>query len=428
MMRNTHRIRRANSGEAKVRVVVIGGGAAGLMAAGRAAERGATVTIVERGPMLARKLRISGKGRGNISNASDLDDFIAAFGPNGKFLYGAFTRFFRDDLLRLLGDLGVATKTERGGRIFPASDRAEDVAAALERWGRRLGVEVRYNTRVKSIRARDGHVAGVETYSGPIDADAVVLATGGISYPKTGSTGDGYAMAASLGHDIVPPRPSLSALVTEEPWVKRLQGLSLRNVRATLSVNGKKVAEQFGEMIFTHFGVSGPVVLTLSRHVPEALKQGPLSLSIDLKPALTDEQIDRRLIRDFAAKTHFANYLRDMLPRTLIPVFVELCGIPKETPVYRINATQGRTVAGLLRDLRLTVLSARSVDEAIVTAGGVNIREIDPRSMESKLIDGLYFAGEVIDIDAITGGYNLQAAFSTGWVAGDSAGGVDSER
>jgi predicted Rossmann fold flavoprotein len=410
----------AQSSVPKPRVVVVGGGAAGLLAAGRAAECGAEVTVIERGPILARKLRISGKGRGNITNTAEMKDFIAAFGDNGKFLYGAFSRFFRDDLLQLLKRLGVGTKVERGGRVFPTSDKAEDVAAALEKWIFRLGVTTKYNTRVKEILVEDGRAVGVNTYSGPILADKVILTTGGTSYPKTGSTGDGYTMAAAVGHAVIPPRPSLSALVAEEKWGKRLQGLSLRNVKATLRLADKKIAEEFGEMVFTHFGVSGPIILTLSRHAPEALKQGQVTLSINLKPALTEDQLDQRLIRDFTQKKHFTNYLPDLLPRSLIPVFVELTGIPGDTPVHKITAAQRKVIVSLLRDFRLTIRDARPVDEAIVTAGGVSIREIDPRTMESKLVKGLYFAGEVIDIDAITGGYNLQAAFSTGWVAGES--------
>jgi len=402
-------------------VIVIGGGAAGFPAAGRAAELGARVTILERGPELARKLRISGKGRGNVTNTAEMEDFIAAFGPNGKFLYGAFSRFFRDELLELLDRLGVPTEAERGGRVFPASGRAEDVADALVKWVRGVGVRVRLNTRVKRILVESAKVVGVETYAGPVHGERVVLATGGISYPKTGSTGDGYTMAAEVGHTVVSPRPSLSALVVEEAWVKRLQGLSLRNVKAVLYLDDKKLAQEFGEMLFTHFGVSGPTVLTLSRLVPDALKEGKVTLSIDLKPALSEEQLDRRLIRDFAQTRHFGNYLPDLLPRKLIPVFAELSGVPADIPVNKIIATQRKAIVSLLRDFRLTIRGARPVDEAIVTAGGVSVKEIDPRTMESKLVEGLYFAGEVIDVDAVTGGYNLQAAFSTGWVAGESA-------
>lgn len=402
-------------------VIVIGGGAAGLLAAGRSAECGAKVILLERGPVLARKLRISGKGRGNITNTAVLEDFIAAFGPNGKFMYGAFSRFFRDDLLQLLNKLGVPTKSERGGRVFPSSDQAEDVVMAFERWIKSLGVQIKYNTRVKRIMVEDGKAGGVETYSGPVRADKVILATGGISYPKTGSTGDGYIMAQELGHEIVPPRPSLSALVAEEPWVKRLQGLSLRNVKAALYLDAKKITQEFGEMIFTHFGVSGPIIFTLSKQAADALKDGKVALSVNLKPALSAEQLDQRLVRDFAQTKHFKNYLPDLLPRTLIPVIIDLTGIPADTPVNKITVPQRKDMVRLLHDLRMTIRAARPVDEAIVTAGGVAIKEIDPRSMESKLISGLYFAGEIIDIDAITGGYNLQAAFSTGWVAGDSA-------
>ena len=426
------------------------------MAAGRAAECGARVTLLERGPRLARKLRISGKGRGNVTNAAELDDFVAAFGRNGKFLYGAFSRFFRDDLLRLLDRLGVPTKVERGGRVFPVSDRADDVAEALERWVRGLGVTIRLDTRVAGVvsglKSRNtgahGRVSGVRTYAGTVGADAVIVATGGISYPKTGSSGDGYRMAAEVGHEVVPVRPSLSALVAQEHWVRRLQGLSLKNVAATLYLDGKRLAREFGEMLFTHFGVSGPIILTLSRLVPDALKQGEVTLSIDLKPVLTEEQLHERLLRDFAPakgvasgvnsrntqhgntgyRRHFRNYLPELLPSTLIPVFIDLSEIPADTPVHKITAVQRKRVVSLLRDLRLTIRAARPVDEAIVTAGGVSVKEIDPRTMESKLVKGLYFAGEVIDIDAITGGFNLQAAFSTGWVAGNGAASADPRR
>ena len=403
------------------KVIVIGGGAAGLLAAGRAAECGAKVTLLERGPILARKLRISGKGRGNITNTAEMKDFIAAFGTNGKFLYGAFSRFSQDDLVQLMDRLSVPTKVERGGRVFPVSDSAPEVADALEKWILGLGVQIKRNTRVKGIMVAEDRVAGADTFSGPMKAEAVIVATGGTSYPKTGSTGDGYAMAAGVGHDVVPTRPSLSALVTEEPWVKRLQGLSLRNVAATLYLDNKKIGSEFGEMLFTHFGVSGPIVLTLSRPVPDGLKVGKITLSVNLKGSLSEQQLHDRLIRDFTQTRHFRNYLPDLLPRTLIPVFIDLVGIPGDMPVNRTTAAQRRAIVDLLRDLRMTISAARPEDEAIVTAGGVNIKEIDPRTMESKLLKGLFFAGEVIDIDAVTGGYNLQAAFSTGWVAGEGA-------
>jgi len=405
------------------RVVVVGGGPAGMLAAGRAAECEADVVLLEKGPKLGRKLHISGKGRGNITNTADLNEFIDAFAPNGKFLYGAFSRFFRDDLLDLLRRFGVQTKVERGGRVFPASDRASDVADALERWMESVSVRAKTNCRVRSLLVAEGRVTGVAIYGGEIKADAVVVATGGASYPKTGSTGDGYAMAREAGHTIVAPEPALSALVTREDWVKNLQGLSLRNVEAALVLDpsGRKVATEFGEMLFTHFGVSGPIILTLSRAARKHLKDGPITICIDLKPALTEEQLHARLIRDFAQTKHFGNYLRELLPRLMVDVFVQLTTIDPAKPVNTITAEERGRIIGLLKRLKLTAVALGPLEEAIVTAGGVPIGEIDSRTMASRLTGGLFFAGEVIDIDAETGGYNLQAAFSTGYVAGDSA-------
>jgi len=403
-----------------------------MMAAGRAAECGADVVLLEKGPRLGRKLRISGKGRGNITNTADVAGFIEAFAPNGKFLYGAFSRFFRDDLLDLLGRFGVQTKVERGGRVFPVSDRAADVAEALERWTASVGVRVKTNCRVRSIAAANGKVVGVDIYGGRMGADAVVLATGGASYPKTGSAGDGYAMARELGHTIVPPEPALSALVTEEEWVRDLAGLSLRNVEARLLSVGstgsgcsagreKEVASEFGEMLFTHSGVSGPIILTLSRTARKYLKAGPINMCIDLKPALSAERLHARLIREFTQTKHFANYLRTMLPRLMVDVFVHLVGIDPAKPVNVITVEERTAIVRLLKCLKVTVTAMGPLEEAIVTAGGVPIGEIDPKTMMSRLVGGLYFAGEIIDIDAETGGFNLQAAFSTGYVAGESA-------
>jgi predicted Rossmann fold flavoprotein len=445
------------------KVIVIGGGAGGLLAAGRAAECGASVVLLEKNGVLGRKLRLTGKGRGNITNTADLNDFIAAFGPNGKFLYGAFSRFSNQDLIELLERLGVPTKIERGGRVFPKSDRAADVAAAFEAWLLESKVDIRLGVRAQGLAldterrgegvmgrggesGPEGHqsstinhqpsaISGVRVFGGVMAADAVVLATGGITYPRTGSTGDGYQWAAEVGHTVIPPSPSLSALEVQEPWVSQLQGLSLRNVTATLFSNGKKIGKEFGgfdklttgEMVFTHFGVSGPIILTLSKTYTKLEDKGDISLSINLKPAVKREELDERLIRDFAQTRQFKNYLPELLPRTLIPVFIQLSGIPADTPVNRITALQRRRIIELLTDFRLTITGARSADEAIVTAGGVSLKEIDPRTMESRLIKGLYFAGEVMDIDAVTGGYNLQTAFSTGWVAGESAAKRNSE-
>jgi predicted Rossmann fold flavoprotein len=411
----------------KPRVVAIGGGPAGMLAAGRAAECGADVALLEKGPKLGRKLRICGKGRGNITNTADLNEFIEAFAPNGKFLYGAFSRFFRDDLLDLLRRFDVETKVERGGRVFPESDKAGDVADALERWIASSGVRIKTNFTAKSIAVVDGKVAGIEVHGGRMSADAVVIATGGASYPKTGSTGDGYAMAREAGHTIISPEPALSAMVTKEDWVKDLQGLSLKNVEASLLVERAsgaapaKIASEFGEMLFTHFGVSGPIILTLSRAARSYLKSGSVIVSIDLKPALSEEQLHAKLIREFAQSKHFANYLHGLLPRLLADLFAYLTRIDPTKPVNSITSEERARIVGLLKDLRVTATRLGSLEEAIVTAGGVPISEIDPKTMMSKLVDGLFFAGEVIDVDAETGGFNLQAAFSTGYVAGEAA-------
>ncbi|MDI6828049.1 MAG: NAD(P)/FAD-dependent oxidoreductase [Armatimonadota bacterium] len=428
------------------KVVVIGGGAGGMLAAGRAAECGAKVILLERNNVLGKKLRITGKGRGNITNVAEVDDFVAAFGPNGKFLYGAFSKFSNHDLILLLERLGVPTKVERGGRVFPQSDRASDVADALERWLRQQKVDIRFGTRAQELvvgtkKPLEGNssvaptekkpsyspepflsfILGVRVFGGIIPANAVVLATGGITYPATGSTGDGYRMASEVGHTIVPPTPSLAALEVEESWVSQIQGLSLKNVTATLFSGKKKLASEFGEMLFTHFGVSGPIILTLSKVYVGLSSKSEVSVSINLKPALSREQIDDRLVRDFAQKKQFKNYLPNLLPRKLIPVFIQLSGIPADLPVNRITKAQRIRIVDLLTDFRFQVTRARPAEEAIVTSGGVSLKEIDPRTMGSLLVYGLYFAGEVIDIDATTGGYNLQAAFTTGWIAGESA-------
>lgn len=410
----------------KRRVIVIGAGPAGMLAAGRAAECGAEVVLLEKGPKLARKLRITGKGRCNITNTANLEKFIEAFSPNGKFLYGAFSRFFRDDILDLLKKFGVETKVERGGRVFPVSDRATDIADALERWMESVGVRVKTNFRAKSLATTDGKITGVEVYGGRMKADAVIVATGGASYPKTGSTGDGYAMARELGHSVAAPKPALSAMLTKEEWVKNLQGLSLRNVEAAVVVEDqnakpRKIASEFGEMLFTHFGISGPIILTLSRTARRYLDKGGVTICIDLKPALSEEQLHARLIRDFSQTKHFANYMRELIPRLMVEVFVHLTGIDPATPINTITSQQREQIVRQLKCFKLTAIACGPLEEAIVTAGGVPIGEIDPRTMQSKIVKGLFFAGETIDIDAETGGYNLQAAFSTGYVAGESA-------
>jgi len=409
----------------KRNVIIVGGGAAGLMAAGQAAEQGAQVLLLEKMDRPGRKLRITGKGRCNLTNMTSREAFIEHFGPTGDFLRQVFYRFFNTDLVAFFEGLGVPTETQRGGRVFPVSERAEDVVDALVHWLVKRGVAVQTQTPVEGLLLQEGHVAGVETRSGQIHrGDAVVLATGGASYAATGSTGDGYRMAEVVGHTIVPIRPALVPLETAGDVAPRLQGLSLRNVALHLLIDGEQAAEAFGEMLFTHFGVSGPMVLYLSRQVVDALRRGAdVVLSIDLKPALDEQELDARLLRDIDrhGKRHFRTLLKGLLPSKLISVSIDQTGIPAHKVLHQITAEERDRLRAWLKDFRLTVTSHRPFREAIVTAGGVETTEVDPRTMESRLVPGLYFAGEVLDIDANTGGFNLQAAFSTGWLAGRSA-------
>ena len=405
-----------------------------MLAAGHAAESGAKVVLLERNSILGKKLRITGKGRGNVTNTAAIEEFVAAFGPTGKFLYGAFSRFSNDDLISLLDRLGVPTKIERGGRVFPRSDRAADVADALERWLRDLKVDIRLGTTAKSLAVeaniehrtsnaehQTGGIVGVSVFGGTMSADAVILATGGITYPATGSTGDGYRMAAEVGHTIIPPMPSLAALDVAEGYVERLEGLSLRNVEASLHANGKRVGRELGEMLFTSTGVSGPIILTLSKLYARLEDKSNVELRINLKPGLTREKLEARLLTDFTRTTQYMNYLPELLPRKMIPVFAEVSRISGDVTLNKITAVQRQRIIDMLLGYRFTITGARPVEEAIVTAGGVTTKEIDPRTMESKLVKGLFLSGEVIDIDGTTGGFNLQAAFSTGWIAGENA-------
>jgi len=405
--------------EEEKRVIVVGGGASGLMAAGTAAGRGQRVTVLERNRKVGRKLRIAGKGRCNITNDTDIDDLLEHIPGNPKFLRTAFYRFGPRDAIAFFNDLGLPTKTERGGRVFPVSDDAEDVVTALLKFCRKSGVQFRNETPVKRVLSGAGRVSGVLTESGDaVLGDAVILAAGGASYPATGSQGDGYRMAAELGHTIVPIRPSLVPLETEETWPAEAQGLSLRNVALTaLSPGGKKLYSELGELLFTHFGISGPLVLSASRHAEPGGK-----LVIDLKPGLTEEQLDARILRDFEKfhRREFGNALGDLLPSSLIPIIVRLSHIGMDTFVHNVTREQRQDLVRLLKNLILTVKKARPFSEAVTTAGGVSVKEIDPRTLESKIIPGLYFTGEVIDVDAYTGGYNLQIAWSTGHLAGES--------
>lgn len=404
------------------RVVVIGGGAAGLMAAVIAGREGAKVTLLEKMNYVGKKMGITGKGRCNITNASDMSDFIKNTPGNGKFLYGAYERFTNEDLLQLLHDAGLETKVERGGRVFPASDSALDVRNTFMKLMKHYGVDVHLEEPVKKLLVDDGVVTGVVTDKETYHADAVVIATGGKSYPATGSTGDGYILAAQVGHKIIDIRPSLVPIVTEETWVKDLMGLSLRNVELSVVAKNKVQAKMFGEMMFTHFGITGPIVLSLSHTVGKLMRKkniGTIGLDINLKPALSPETLDKRLQKDFElySKKQLINGMKDLLPSRLIPLIIELAGIDPQKPINQISKEERQQIGYMLQHMPLTVKGLRPVEEAIVTAGGISLKEFNPKTMESKLVKGLYGAGEVLDIDAFTGGYNLQAAFSTGFVA-----------
>lgn len=404
------------------RVVVIGGGAAGLMAAVIAGREGAKVTLLEKMNYVGKKMGITGKGRCNITNACDMSDFIKNTPGNGKFLYGAYERFTNEDLLQLLHDAGLETKVERGGRVFPASDSALDVRNTFMKLMKHYGVDVHLEEPVKKLLIDDGVVTGVVTDKETYHADAVVIATGGKSYPATGSTGDGYILAAQVGHKITDIRPSLVPIVTEETWVKDLMGLSLRNVELSVVAKNKVQAKMFGEMMFTHFGITGPIVLSLSHTVGKLMRKkniGTIGLDINLKPALSPETLDKRLQKDFDlySKKQLINGMKDLLPSRLIPLIIELAGIDPQKPINQISKEERQQIGYMLQHMPLTVKGLRPVEEAIVTAGGISLKEFNPKTMESKLVKGLYGAGEVLDIDAFTGGYNLQAAFSTGYVA-----------
>lgn len=404
------------------RVVVIGGGAAGLMAAVIAGREGAKVTLLEKMNYVGKKMGITGKGRCNITNACDMSEFIKNTPGNGKFLYGAYERFTNEDLLQLLHDAGLETKVERGGRVFPASDSALDVRNIFMKLMKHYGVDVHLEEPVKKLLVDDSVVIGVVTDKETYHADAVVIATGGKSYPATGSTGDGYILAAQVGHKITDIRPSLVPIVTEESWVKDLMGLSLRNVELSVVAKNKVQANMFGEMMFTHFGITGPIVLSLSHTVGKLMRKkniGTIGLDINLKPALSPETLDKRLQKDFDlySKKQLINGMKDLLPSRLIPLIIELAGIDPQKPINQISKEERQQIGYMLQHMPLTVKGLRPVEEAIVTAGGISLKEFNPKTMESKLVKGLYGAGEVLDIDAFTGGYNLQAAFSTGYVA-----------
>lgn len=407
-------------------VVVVGAGAAGMIAAGLAAKRGLDVILVERNERPGRKLMITGKGRCNLTNDCSLNDFMDNVPWGGKFLYGAFSRFQPREVMAFFEELGVPLKVERGRRVFPQSDKASDIVDAMRGFTVKSGCHM-FHGRVTGLLIKDGTVFGVRLENGgKIEARSVIICTGGKSYPLTGSTGDGYDFARQAGHTIMPLRPSLVPVETVDDWPRDLQGLSLRNV--TLEVHdtrlGKAVFKELGEMLFTHFGATGPLVLSASAHMRDmdTLNAAGYKMRIDLKPALSLEQLDKRLQRDLTkyASRDFINSLGELLPSKLIPVFTALSGIPAQTKTNQITKEQRFAAVALLKDLELTVKGFRPLEEAVVTSGGVKLSEINPSTMESKLVGGLYFAGEIIDADAYTGGYNLQIAFSTGHTAGMS--------
>ena len=406
-------------------VIVIGGGQAGMMAAITAAERGAKVCLMERNQKVGRKLYITGKGRCNVTNDADVRTVLEHIPRNGRFVTSAITRFPPESVKAFFEKRGVALKVERGGRVFPVSDKAADVVDALFLSLRRSGVEL-LEDRAEELLVEDGAVCGVRGEHGTIRSKAVVLATGGASYPLTGSTGDGYAMAEKVGHTIVPPQPSLVPLETAGEDCRRMQGLSLRNVAIRVKNQKKKViyAEQ-GEMLFTHFGVTGPLILSASAHMRDFAKD-KYTIFIDLKPALDEEKLDQRLLRDFGEQANraFHNVLEGLLPRLMVPVMVERCGIPGDLPVHSVTKGQRRRLLEELKSFRVEVTGPRPIAEAIVTSGGVKTGEVDPHTMASKKIHGLYLAGELLDVDGYTGGFNLQIAWSTGRAAGEAAAGM----
>ena len=406
-------------------VIVVGAGPAGLLAAGRAAELGGKVLVLEKMRQEGRKLLITGKGRCNITNDAVIREFISHVYPNGRFLQNAFSQFYSDDIIDLLKRYGVESTLERGGRYFPASNKSADVLKALLQWVHEMKVEIRCGQRVEKLIVENNIITGLQANGQKFLTKNIILATGGKSYPATGSNGEGYELARRVGHSIEKARPALVPLITAGGVAQKLQGLNLKNVKAVVWVNDKKLGEDFGEMIFTHFGLSGPIILTLSRIVVDELhKKNKVEITIDLKPALDEQKLDKRLIRDLNeyGKKKIGNIFRQWLPASMGPVFLELLEINPEKECHQVSSKERKQIRHLLKNFRFNITDHGSFKEAIITAGGISTKEISPKTMESKLIAGLFFAGEMIDLDAETGGYNLQIAYSTGWVAGNSAG------
>ena len=404
------------------KVIVIGGGAAGMMAAIKASENN-EVYLFEKNEKLGKKLYITGKGRCNVTNAVDCETLIANTPSNPYFMYSAFYGFDSQSTMNFFEDLSVPVKVERGNRVFPMSEKSSDIILAMEKKLRQNHVKINLNTNVKDILVQDATIQGIITEHTTEYADAVIIATGGLSYPMTGSTGDGYKFAKSVGHKVTKLYPSLVPLKIKEDWIKELQGLSLKNIEISVKEKGKEIYSNFGELLFTHFGVSGPVILSASRFITDKINRN-IQICIDLKPALSEKELDTRLLRDFDKykNKNFNNSLDDLLPQKLIPIIIELSGINAFKKVNEVTKEERKKLLELLKNLQLTVTDTTGYNEAVITAGGIDVAEIDPSTMESKLVKNLYFAGEVIDVDSFTGGFNLQVAFSTGQLAGRTGG------
>ncbi len=402
------------------KVIVVGGGAAGMMACHAAAMCGHQVTLLEKNEKLGKKIYITGKGRCNLTNASDIEALFANVMSNRKFLYSAFYTFDNNQVIDLFEMNGMATKTERGNRVFPVSDHSSDVISTMAKVLKNDNVEVKLNTTVQSLIIKENKACGVIVNGKEISADNVILCTGGLSYPSTGSTGDGYEFAKKAGHRIIDCTPSLVPFNIREEWVKDLQGLSLKNSAVTIYDGKKKLYNDFGEMLFTHFGVSGPMILSASGNIKAAEFAKPLKLVIDLKPAMTEDQLDKRILRDFDENKNkqFRNSVSKLLPSKLIPIIIDLSGIDPDKKVNEISKEERSHFVHLLKNLTMTINGLRGWNEAIITKGGINVKDVNPSTMESKLVSNLFFAGEVLDLDAMTGGYNLQIAWSTGYLAG----------
>lgn len=404
-------------------VIVIGGGAAGMFAAIQTAEKGHKVVLLEKNEKLGKKIYITGKGRCNITNACDTEELFQNVMRNSKFLYSAFYTFSNYQVMDFFEQNGLRIKTERGERVFPQSDHSSDVIAVLKRALEKHGVEIRLHSEVKELKIEDNQIEGVILSNGKtLEAKQVIVATGGCSYVSTGSTGDGYRFAKEAGHTVTKLHPALVPLEVEESWIQELQGLSLKNVSIEIEKDGKKLYEAFGEMLFTHYGVSGPLILSASSAINDYIEKMPLQMTIDLKPALTEEQLDKRILRDFEENQNrqYKNAVQKLFPAKLIPVMIRLSGISPEKKVNEITKEERQHLVKMIKHFPLTLSHFRNFNEAIITRGGVSVKQINPSTMESKLVNGLFFAGEVLDLDALTGGFNLQIAWSTGYLAGDS--------